>query len=234
MLNDKQAGEEEEKGGGNTPKIKEDFKTSTDYNGTSDSEQDADNSPSWWDGTNIWQILSWGFRLILLICIMTPAVAFANPASNPHKYSPNTGSTQMEDNLTCGHYVSELYNHSGPFEDRNSCIKEQKNIQCALGLESMCILYINQDVFYSGCGKRGLLLNGTECPMVTHQNETNKYFVQCYPNECLKCKDSDSQEQRLSKCRDLQNKKSSSTCTRKEPYLWIMVSMIVVACVFTR
>lgn len=72
-----------------------------DYNGTSDSEQDADNSPSWWDGTNIWQILSWGFRLILLICIMTPAVAFANPASNPHKYSPNTGSTQVGYTCMC-------------------------------------------------------------------------------------------------------------------------------------
>lgn len=29
VVNDKQAGEEEEKGGGNTPKINEDFKTST-------------------------------------------------------------------------------------------------------------------------------------------------------------------------------------------------------------
>lgn len=201
----------------------------TDHNGESDSKQDAGISPSWWDGTNIWQFFScqWGFWLILLIGILTPAIAFANPAADP-------GSTQMEGNLTCEHYLSELYNHSGPFEDRNACIKEEKNIQCAPGLESMCILYINQDVFYHGCRKRGLLMNGTECPMVTHKDDTNNYLVQCYQNECLQCTDSDSPEQRLSKCRDLQNKKSISTCTRKEPYLWIMVSMIVVACVFTR
>lgn len=50
--------------------------------------------------------------------------------------------------------MSELYNYSGPFKDRNACIKKQKNTQCKSGLESMCVLYIKKDMCYSGCGKR--------------------------------------------------------------------------------
>lgn len=67
-----------------------------DHNGESDSKQDAGISPSWWDGTNIWQFFSCqlGFWLILLIGILTPAIAFANPAADP-------GSTQVGYTCMC-------------------------------------------------------------------------------------------------------------------------------------
>lgn len=164
------------------------------------------------------------FVLILILILRSLPGAHADVLGAHSNYSVQ----QVGDSLSCEHYMSELYNYSGPFKERNACIKKQKNTQCKSGLESMCVLYINKDMCYSGCGKR-VSMKGTECPMVTHQDETNKYIVQCYPNECHLCTDSDSPEQRLSKCRDLQIQKSSST--RKKPFLWIMVIMAAVFCV---
>lgn len=69
-----------------------------DYNGECDSKQDADNLPSWLNGTIIWQFLFFGFFLILLYistqitCIPS---ACGSPASNPHKYAADPQSTQV-------------------------------------------------------------------------------------------------------------------------------------------
>eukprot|EP00105_Crassostrea_gigas_P000388 XP_011412182.1 PREDICTED: uncharacterized protein LOC105317280 [Crassostrea gigas] len=218
---------EDGQNGGNIP---------TDYNGECDSEQDADNSPSWLKGTKIWQFLFFGFFLILLYistqitCIPS---ACGTPASNPHKYAADPQSTQKYFN--CDHFSTLFINASRIFDSKSSCYCESMKKKCLSGFERFCLPLVTEKHFIAGCiNITGLHLLGEKCLLVTIVDEHKKYHAECHEKKCPICTKANSLEERLKMClfqketsgdshsNECTPKKGSATSGRVQPTYWIL------------
>ncbi|XP_065927308.1 enolase-phosphatase E1 isoform X10 [Magallana gigas] len=228
-VNAKQAGEEVEKGGGNTPKMEDDFKTRTDavntpemdsttedskeegqnggniptdHYGECDSEQDAKNSPSCLKGTKNWRCSQRFYQKLLLGFFVLLAFAIHEANALPTKqseYAADFRNTQKY--LLCDYYRTPFFNTTSKTRCKSRCYNEAKENNCQPGFQGVCLPWVTGKGVIAGCiDTTGLHLDGKKCLLVTYVEGHNKYKAECHDEKCPNCTNANSLEERMKMC----------------------------------
>lgn len=230
-VNDKRAGEEEEKEGGNTPKIEEDFKTSIECE-----DSDAANTPKTdgatenskeegQDGVNTSdendkqageEEEKGGGNTTKMEEDFKTSIVHATNATKPSEYAAD--SRNIQNFLLCDDFSTPFINKTSKIHSKSRCYNESKKIKCQPGFEGFCLPLVTGKCVIAGCiNTTGLHLDGEKCLLVTSVQGYNEYKADCHDKKCPTCTNANSLEERLKMCLFLNETSGDSHSTECSP-----------------